>query len=54
VKERIGKFWQLLNADWVSAFMKFWKGIPSTYIWSFVIVFIGINIAFAFHTFSFI
>ncbi|MDR0823235.1 MAG: hypothetical protein LBN20_05615, partial [Endomicrobium sp.] len=47
------KICEILNLDWFEIIADKWKEIPSVYKKSFLIIFIGINIAFAFHTFSF-
>jgi hypothetical protein len=53
MKEMIRRFWQVLNHDWVSVFVKYWKTSIRLYLVICHSV-IGINIAFAFYTFSFI
>ncbi|MDR1952808.1 MAG: glucosyltransferase domain-containing protein [Elusimicrobiota bacterium] len=54
MKEKVKKIWQVLNDDWIRISFNCWKNIYPIYVKSFIIIFIGINIAFAFHSFSFI
>ncbi|MDR0823232.1 MAG: hypothetical protein LBN20_05600 [Endomicrobium sp.] len=48
------RIWQVLNENWFEIIVNKWREIPSVYKKSFLIVFVGVNIAFAFDTISFI
>ncbi|MDR3049778.1 MAG: glucosyltransferase domain-containing protein, partial [Elusimicrobiota bacterium] len=50
----MNKVLEVLSSDWLGIAAQKWKEIPSLYKKSFLIIFIGVNIAFAFETFSFI